>query len=141
MTTREPQSAPGFEKHPGYRVEIKPTTDRVRILFGDTTLADTRRALKVLESRYHPVWYVPLADVDTELLDPTDHSTYCPFKGHASYWTIRSADGPLENSVWAYQDPYRECLPLKDHVAFYPDRVTLEINGEVQDPRGPGWTG
>lgn len=133
-------SAPGFAKHPDYRVDITPTTDRIRILAGDTTVADTGRPLKVIESKHHPVWYLPLEDVDTSLLTPTEHSTYCPFKGHASYWTIRTDETVLENSVWAYQSPYDECLSLKDHVAFYTDRVALEINGEVQDSQSPGWS-
>ncbi len=134
------QAAPGFEKHPDYQVEIKPTDDHIRILFGDHCLADSRRPLMVTESRHHPVWYLPLADLDAQVIEPTDHSTFCPFKGHASYWTVTVADSTLENSVWAYQDPYRECEPLKDHVGFYMDRFTLEVNGVRQDDPGPGWS-
>jgi uncharacterized protein (DUF427 family) len=132
--------APGFEKHPDYRVEIEPTGDRIRILVEGEAVADTRSPLKVVESRHHPVWYLPLADVDPALIESTAHTTYCPFKGTASYWTIHSGATTLENSIWSYRDPFDECEPLKDHVAFYTDRVTLEVNGEVQRSQGPGWS-
>ena len=133
-------SAPGFGKHPDYQVAIEKTSDHVRVIVGDQVLLDTRAPLLVQESKHHPVWYLPFADIDESLVSATGHSTYCPFKGHASYWTIRVADQVLENSVWAYQDPYLECLPLKDHVAFYTDKVALEINGELLNPQAPGWS-
>jgi uncharacterized protein (DUF427 family) len=132
--------APGFQKHPDYRVDIEPTTDEVRILVDGHLIADTHAPLKVVESRHHPVWYLPLSDVDPSLIEPTSHTTYCPFKGTASYWTIHSGAGDLENSIWTYADPFDECEPLKGHVAFYTDRVTLEVNGEVQESPGPGWS-
>jgi len=134
------ESAPGFEKYPDYRVDIDQTEDRIRVLVGEVAIADSSRPLKVTESKHHPVWYLPLADVDGALLEGTSHSTYCPFKGHASYWTINAAGQKLEDSVWGYEDPYVECEPLKDHVAFYTDRVQLEINGEKQAGQTPGWT-
>jgi uncharacterized protein (DUF427 family) len=134
------ESAPGFAKHPDYQVDIASPSNHVRALVGEVVIADTQRALLVQESRHHPVWYLPLADVNTELLRATDHSTFCPFKGHASYWSIRAGGETLDNVVWAYQDPYLECAPLKDHVAFYTDRVALEIDGEKQQAQAPGWT-
>lgn len=124
------EPAPGFEQHPNYQVDITQTSDHVRILLDDQVIADSRRPLKVTETKHHPVWYLPLADVDAGRIDATDHSTYCPFKGHASYWSVTAAGQSLENSLWAYQDPYQECEPLKDHVGFYMDRFVLEVNGE-----------
>jgi len=133
------EQAPGFIKYPDYRVEISSTDDHVRILDGDVCLADSRRPLKVTESRHHPVWYLPMADVDASLIEATDHSTYCPFKGQASYWSVRGAGARLENSIWSYESPYRECEPLGEHVGFYMDRFTLEVNGEQIPDSGPGW--
>ncbi len=133
------EPAPGFEKHPDYRVEITPTRDHIRILAGVTCIADSHRPLRVTESKHHPVWYVPLSDVDNAVIVATDHSTYCPFKGHASYWTVSTPDASLENSIWGYLAPYTECVPLLDHVAFYTDRLTLEVNGTVGDDTGQGW--
>jgi uncharacterized protein (DUF427 family) len=90
-----------------------------------------------------------MVDVTAGSLLATEHSTYCPFKGHASYWSITARDSArnlaardsanssaedaaLENSVWGYQTPYRECALLIDHVSFYTDRVELHVNGELQ---------
>ena len=133
------ESAPGFEKHPNYRVDVTATEDHVRILLGEHCLADSRRPLQVTETKHHPVWYLPLADVDENCIEATEHSTYCPFKGHASYWTVTVAEQVLPNSLWAYQDPYLECEALKDHVGFYMDRFVLEVNGVRQNDPGPGW--
>ena len=134
------EQAPGFIKHPDYRVEITATDDHIRVLVGDHCLADSRRPLKVTETRHRPVWYLPLEDLDAAAIEPTDHQTYCPFKGHASYWTVALPGTRLENSIWAYRTPYTECEPLRDHVAFYTDRLTLEVNGEQVADDGPGWT-
>jgi uncharacterized protein (DUF427 family) len=134
------EQAPGFIKHPGYRVDIAQTRDHVRILAGGHCLADSRSPLKVTETRHRPVWYLPLADLDANAIERTDHQTYCPFKGHASYWTVKVPGARLENSVWGYLEPYRECEQLKDHVGFYTDRFTLEVNGERVAEEGPGWT-
>jgi len=128
------EPAPGFSRYPNHRVDIVSTTDHVRVLLGTRVIADSRRPLRVDESRHNRVWYLPMSDVTGDFLSATDHSTYCPFKGHAAYWTIRADDAELENAVWAYPEPYEECLALADHVAFYTDRVTLEVNGQVQRP-------
>jgi len=132
------EPAPGFVKHPSHQVDITPATDHVRILVDETVIADTTRPLQVLESRHHPVWYLPLTDVNVDLLVATEHTTYCPFKGHASYWSIEAGQPQLENSVWGYQEPYEECEPLRNHVAFYTDKVALEVNGEFQNRQEPG---
>ena len=127
--------APGFQDYPDHRVDIVRTGDHVRVRAGNSVLADSRRPLKVEESRHGVVWYLPLADVDVSRLTATGYTTYCPFKGHARYWTVNT-DPALENAVWAYPEPYDECLPLCDHVAFYTDRVDLEVN-EAADTGGP----
>ncbi|MEM8769711.1 MAG: DUF427 domain-containing protein [Pseudomonadota bacterium] len=134
------KAAPGFEKHPNYDVSISPSDARLRVLVGDTVLATTERALTVTETRHRPVWYLPMEDVDQARLTATEHSTYCPFKGHASYWSVDGGAGNLENVIWGYEDPYLECEPLKGYVSFYTDRVTLEIDGRQEGQEGPGWT-
>ena len=133
------EPAPGFQKHPNYQVDIIPTEDHVRILLGEHCVADSRRPLMVTETKHHPVWYLPLEDVNADFIAATEHSTFCPFKGHASYWTVSVGDQVLPDSLWAYQDPYIECEPLKDHVGLYVDRFALEVNGERQNDPGPGW--
>ncbi len=123
--------APGFSKYPDHRVSIEPQDTRVRVRVGDTVIVDTQAPLLVRESRHDDVWYLPKADVDFSLLRATATSTYCPFKGHASYWSVQAGTETLEDCVWAYEDPFDECAPLKDHVAVYQDRVRVEVG---QDP-------
>jgi len=125
--------APGFQAHPDYQVQIEPSTAHVQARVGATIIADSHAALKLTETRHRPVWYLPLADVDQALLTRTEKSTYCPFKGHASYWTITTPQMQLNDVVWGYETPFDECRPLAGHVAFYTDRVTLLVDGEPLD--------
>jgi len=115
--------APGFVKNPTYRIVIEQSPRRVRVAFAGATIVDTTRALLLLEQNHLPVYYVPIADVRMDLMTPTDHRTHCPYKGDASYWTIRVGDRTAENAVWGYKDPFEECLPIKGTVAFYWNRV------------------
>jgi len=124
--TAESAPAPGFEKYPDHRVDIEPSDRHIRVLVGANVIADTQRALAVQESRHDLVWYVPLQDVNTELLKPTQTSTYCSFKGHASYWSICVDGTEVADAVWSYESPYQECQALREHVAFYTNKVTLE---------------
>ena len=119
--------APGFTKHPNHSVVISPFAGRVTVQLGATQIAVSERALQLEESRYAPAYYVPLDDIDQTLLTATD--TYCPFKGHASYWTITTPDDTVEDALWAYQSPYDECLALKDHAAFYGNKVEVTVEG------------
>ena len=89
-------------------------------------IADSRAALRVEETRHAPVLYFPREDVRFEHLQPSEHETFCPFKGAASYWSIAVGDRREENAVWGYEDPFPEVASLKDHLAFYEDRVDWE---------------
>jgi uncharacterized protein (DUF427 family) len=127
-------SAPGFAQYPNHRVTATQSPRHVRVLAGERVIADSRAAFRVEESRHEPVWYFPPDDVDTSLLTPTEHTTYCPFKGHASYWSIDAPGEHRDNVVWAYLQPYDECRPLAGYFAFYQEQVTLEVDGAVQRP-------
>ncbi len=87
----------------------------MRVTFGGETLAESAHAFVLSESGYGVVHYFPKADVRMDQLQPTQHSSYCPFKGTASYWSLPSAD----NVVWAYEAPYDEVAPIAGHVAFW----------------------
>ncbi|MGI8575730.1 MAG: DUF427 domain-containing protein [Egibacteraceae bacterium] len=91
---------------------------RVRVRLGSETVADSRHVKLLHETGLMPVYYFPRADVREELLEATDHTTHCPFKGDASYWTVRTGDAVAENAVWGYPDPLEHAPPLQDHVAF-----------------------
>ncbi len=112
-----------YEKYPDHTITVEPSGSRVRVEFAGETIADTTRSLRLLEARYPAVLYLPREDLRGELLEKTDHSSYCPFKGHASYYTIRVGDRSSENAIWSYEDPYDQVAELKDCMAFYPDRV------------------
>lgn len=111
-----------LERIPDYAVAISPAAARVRVSYQGQLIADSAAALLVEETRHAPVYYLPRADVTMQRFERTDLSTYCPFKGHASYWRM----GDLENFVWSYEDPYPEVEDLKDYLSFYTDKVTVE---------------
>ena len=114
-----------LEQIPDYEVRITPATQRVRVSHDGVTLADSTQALLVQETRHADVYYVPRSDVDMSNFEATDLSTYCPFKGHASYWSLAP---DLENFVWSYEDPYPEVAALKGYLSFYTDRVQVSVD-------------
>ncbi len=119
-TAERPVKQPG----PDHPITIARNPSRVVVKAGEVTVADTRDALTLREASYPPVQYVPLEDVDRSLLEPTDHASYCPFKGDASYYTVKGAENG-ENAVWEYRAPYDAVAEIKGHVAFYADRITV----------------
>jgi uncharacterized protein (DUF427 family) len=132
--------APGFEKNPDYRITFEPSPRRVRVVFAGEVIADSTDAHLLFETRHLPVYYFPRRDVRFDLLVPTDHHTYCPYKGDCSYWSIKAGGRIAENAVWGYPDPYEEMLAIKDYVAFYWNKVDhwYEEDEEVfVHPRDP----
>jgi uncharacterized protein (DUF427 family) len=107
-------------EHP---ITVAPNPARVVVTVGGKVVADSANALTLREASYPPAHYIPRADVDFGLLERTEHSTYCPFKGDASYYSIRAGDGVAENAVWTYEAPHDAVAEIKDHVAFYPAKV------------------
>jgi uncharacterized protein (DUF427 family) len=122
MTTRT-----RLEPGPDHPITIAPTGRHVVVRAGDQVIAESDRALTLEEANYGPVQYLPLADVDAAVLSPTDHETYCPFKGEASYYTVTTPGGELENVIWTYTEPYDAVSEIAGHVAFYTDRVELSV--------------
>jgi uncharacterized protein (DUF427 family) len=111
-------------------VRIKANLNRVRAVFAGRVIADTRKALTVLETDCRPVMYFPRADVEMGCLTKTDHHTRCPYKGQASYFTLTVDGQSAENAVWSYEAPIPAVLALKGYLAFYPDKVEVhEIAG------------
>jgi uncharacterized protein (DUF427 family) len=108
---------------PDHPITIAPNPQRVRVTFGGVVIADSTRALTLRESTYKPVLYVPRADVRMDMLTRTAHSTRCPYKGAASYYTAQAGERVGNNVAWSYEDPYPAVAPIAGHLAFYPDRV------------------
>ena len=115
---------PGID-HP---ITITPTTARVTVTVDGVVIADTRAALTLRESTYPAVQYIPRADVDMSLLQRTDHATYCPYKGDASYYSITPGGARTVNAVWTYERPYTAVDAIEEHLAFYPDRVEIVVH-------------
>jgi uncharacterized protein (DUF427 family) len=108
---------------PGYPISIERNPNRVVVSVAGRVVADTRDALTLRESTYPPVHYIPRRDVDLALLTRTDHVTYCPYKGDCGYFSIPAGGERSRNAVWTYEDPYPAARSIKDHLAFYPNRV------------------
>ncbi|MHA6763750.1 DUF427 domain-containing protein [Streptacidiphilus sp. PAMC 29251] len=119
MTTDRPVLQPS-PKHP---ITVEANPDRVVVTVAGRAVADTRRALTLREASYPAVLYIPIADVDRSLLERSDTTSYCPFKGEANYYSIPAGGERSVDAVWVYESPHPALAEIKDHVAFYPDRV------------------
>ena len=115
----KPVKIPG----PDHPITIERHPARIIVSIAGRTVADTREALTLHESAYPAVQYIPRKDVDMALLDRTDHTTYCPYKGDCSYYSIPLGGERSVNAVWSYEAPYAAVTPIKDYLAFYPNRV------------------
>lgn len=122
MTDTRPHKSPG----PDHPISLERSPNHVIVRSGSTIIAETNRSLEMREASYPPVLYVPLDEVDQHLLRRSEHHTWCPYKGEASYYDIIDANGTeLTAAVWCYDDPFPAVADIKDHVAFYADRVTM----------------
>lgn len=120
----KPMKTPG----PDHPITVGKNPDRVIVKVAGKVIADTRDALSLQEASYPAVQYIPRKDVDLTQLEPTEHESYCPFKGDASYYSIPAGGEKTVNAVWTYENPYDAVADIRDHLAFYPDRVdSIEI--------------
>jgi uncharacterized protein (DUF427 family) len=108
---------------PDHPISIQHNRARVVVSVAGRVIADTRNALTLREADYPAVQYIPREDVDLTQLEPTDHATYCPYKGDCTYYSVPVGGKKSVNAVWTYEDPYPAVEEIKGHVAFYPDRV------------------
>lgn len=118
---------PHLEPGPDHPITVRPQPGRVVARVGEQIVADSGNALTLQESNYPPVRYIPLADVNAELLQRTETSTHCPYKGDASYYSLRVDGAELTDAVWTYETPYPAVAEIAGHVAFYPDRVQVDV--------------
>ena len=107
-------------KHP---ITVRPNAARVIVKAAGRVIADTQSALTLREATYPPVHYIPRKDVDMSALQRTEHTTYCPYKGDCAYYSIPAAGERGANAVWSYERPFEAVAPIREHLAFYPDRV------------------
>ena len=111
--------------HQGHEITIAPAKDRVVVRWRGRVIADSRRALELREAAYPPVLYIPREDADMTLFVRTAHRTVCPYKGDANYFSLREGESDEVDAVWTYEEPKLGVAAIKDHIAFYPDRVQI----------------
>jgi len=108
---------------PDHPITIEPNPHRVRVLVGGVIVAETTRALTLKEARLPPVQYIPREDAKMAFFEATTRTTHCPYKGDASYFSLKAGDKRADNAVWSYVEPYPSVAGIAGHLAFYPDRV------------------
>jgi uncharacterized protein (DUF427 family) len=119
IMTDKTMKSPG----PDHPITIDANPSRVVVKVAGKVIADTRDALTLREASYPPVQYIPRRDVDMTALTRSEHTTFCPYKGDASYYSIPAGGERSRNAVWTYETPFEAMAEIKDYVAFYPDRV------------------
>ncbi|WP_448031008.1 DUF427 domain-containing protein [Bradyrhizobium liaoningense] len=114
---------------PDHPITITPNPRRVRVTAGDIVIAETSKALTLKEAKYPAVQYVPREDTNMALLERTDRVTHCPYKGDASYFSVKANGKMLDNAIWTYETPFPAMTEIAGHLAFYPDKVKIEEVG------------
>jgi uncharacterized protein (DUF427 family) len=114
---------PVLQPGPDHPITVAANPNRVVVTAGGQVVASSTRSLTLREAKYPAVHYIPMAEVDQSLLERTATETYCPYKGDASYYSIKAGTETSVDAVWVYESPYAPVAEIKDHVAFYPDRV------------------
>jgi uncharacterized protein (DUF427 family) len=123
-------SRPVLEPTTDHPITIASTGARVTVRINGEVVADTQAALQLQESTYPAVQYIPVNDVVQERLSRADTSTYCPYKGEASYYNVTTAAGDtVEDVIWTYEQPYPAVAAIAGHVAFYPDKADISVEG------------
>lgn len=118
-----------LEPNAGHPITIEPTKGRVQVRVNGELVADTTAALELREATIPAVQYIPIADVAQDRLTRTDTSTYCPFKGDASYYSVTTASGDtVDDVIWTYEQPYPAVAPIAGHVAFYPNKADISVS-------------
>ncbi|QAU46158.1 DUF427 domain-containing protein [Bradyrhizobium guangzhouense] len=114
---------------PDHPITITQNPRRVRVTAGDIVIAESSKALTLKEARYPAVQYLPREDANMALLERTERTTHCPYKGDASYYSIKADGKTLDNAIWTYETPFPAMTEISGHLAFYPDKVKIEEVG------------
>jgi uncharacterized protein (DUF427 family) len=125
----------GHPPDPHHRIDVRRTSRRVRVSIGGSVVADTTSAHALFETGLPVRWYMPREEIGAEL-EPSDHRTVCAYKGHATHYDVAG-----ERAVaWSYEDPLHDGRPVKGLVAFYNERVDIEVDGEPQERPHTQWS-
>jgi uncharacterized protein (DUF427 family) len=137
MSATLPTDTNGWTLNPNYEIDFDIIPARVRVVSGGVSIATSAGARVMYELGHAPMYYLPRADVDMSCLQATDKDTYCPYKGHASYWTVRAGGKVVENAIWTYLTPHSELSVLEGYLGFYWGKMGAwyEDDNEVSGPR------
>jgi uncharacterized protein (DUF427 family) len=127
-------------RDPYHRVDILDTSRRIKVSLNGEPLAETRRARVIFETGLPPRWYIPPEDVRAEALVASDKQTGCAYKGFASYWSVRAGDELEKDLVWTYREPRRDAERIRGYLAFFNERVDIEVDGELQERPITQWS-
>jgi len=130
----------GHPRDPFHRIDVHPTTRRVRVLVGGEVVADTVRAHGLFETSLPPRWYIPAEDVRMDLLEPSETKTRCAYKGSASYWHVRVGDTLEDDLVWSYAEPQHDAEAVRGLVCFFNERVDIELDGVAGERPVTQWS-
>jgi len=118
-------SKPVKTPSPEHPITLARSTERLTVRVGGTVVAETGHALVLSEAAYPAVYYVPREDVDTSRLVRTETEYYCPYKGEATFYSVKTDDGLVEDAAWSYEQPFDAVAPIAGHLAFYPQHATF----------------
>jgi len=127
-------------RDPYKRVDVLKSSRHVRVVVDGQQVADTRQPYLLFETGLPVRYYIQRQDMRMDLLDPTDHTTRCPYKGIASYWSLKTRKRILENIVWSYPDPIPETAGIKDLMCFFNERVDIYVDGDLQQCPVTPWS-
>jgi uncharacterized protein (DUF427 family) len=116
-----------LEPSPEHPIDVRPTEGHVTVHINGQQVAATNKALTLSESTYPAVQYIPIHDVDESLLQHSTTTTYCPYKGDASYFSVVTDKGTVEDVIWTYNEPFPAVAAIRQHVAFYIDRADVAV--------------
>jgi uncharacterized protein (DUF427 family) len=126
----------GHPRDPYHRIDVHRTSRHVRVLVDGHVVADTTRARALFEAGLPTRWYIPREDVRMDLLSSSDTRTTCAYKGYASYWSLTGQ----EDIVWSYEDPLHDATRVGGYLAFFNERVDIELDGERQERPVTQWS-
>jgi uncharacterized protein (DUF427 family) len=132
----EDEELVGHARDPFHRIDCRRTSRHIRVSIGGEVVADTHRAVALFETRLPTRWYIPRDDVLVELERNDDHRTTCAYKGHATHW-----DAAGERAIaWSYEEPLNDAVPVRSMIAFYNERVDIDVDGEREQRPHTQWS-
>jgi uncharacterized protein (DUF427 family) len=136
----EDEPAIGHVRDPYHRVDVVDTSRHVRVLVDGEVVADSRRTRALFETGLPTRWYFPAEDVREEALVESDTRTICAYKGEASYWAIRSGESVQDDLAWFYPEPRHDAEHVRGYIAFFNERLDIEVDGELEERPQTQWS-